>query len=365
MQGYRTHTQAIAQAYADSSPILVLPEGVSKRSYRTFPRVDVYSSYLPITKWVETISSAQHIPELMRRAFTYLRSGRSGPVLLDLPEDVAEEDLDNAKSSYIPVKGWKTGPDPRDVQVAVRAIMSAKNPVILAGQGILYAEAWDELREFAELLQIPVMTTMCGKGSFSETQPLALGLATYYGTRMAGRFLRRTDLILAAGASLTDYFLSFLHPIPAGAKLVQLTNDECDINKHHAVDYAVMGDAKLTLRAMIDEAKKRDGVKRREELVKEISDLKQEWINDWRPKLESSEAPINPYRILWDLMHAVDRRNTIVTAEAGTSRNSFGPFWETTDPRGYLVGDTRRRWDSRWGLRWEQSWLHLRNLSST
>jgi len=334
--GIQNSFAGVAQAYADSSPILILPEGTPRRKYRTFPMVDVYSSYHQVTKWVETIWSAEQIPELMRRAFTCLRSGRLGPVLLDLPSDVAEEELEDAKFRYTSVKGWKMGPDPRDIEVAVRAIIAAKNPVIVAGQGILYAEAWDELKEFAEWLQIPVMTTMCGKSAFPEDHPLALGLAASYGTKMAGHFLRKTDLLFAAGASLTDYFLSFPLPIPAGIKVVQLTNDEYDINKHVAVDYAVMGDAKLALKAFVDEARKRGRAKKREELIKEIASVKREWMSEWKPKLDSSEVPINPYKILWDLMHTVDRKNTIVTAEAGMSRNSFGPFWEVIVPRGYV-----------------------------
>lgn len=150
--GIQNAFAGVAQAYADSTPILVLPQGTKRRNYRTFPSVDVYSSYRQVTKWTETIWSVETIPELMRRAFTYLRSGRGGPILLDLPNDVANEELDDAKFSYSPVKGWRMGPDHRDVEVAVRAIMAADSPVIVAGQGILYAEAWDELKEFAELL---------------------------------------------------------------------------------------------------------------------------------------------------------------------------------------------------------------------
>lgn len=334
--GIQNAFAGVAQAYADSTPILVLPQGNKRRNYRTFPSVDVYLSYREVTKWIETIWSVETIPELMRRAFTYLRSRRGGPVLLDLPNDVANEELDDAKFSYSPVKGWRMGPDPRDVEVAVRAIMAADSPVIVAGQGILYAEAWDELKEFAELLQIPVMTTMCGKSSFPEDHPLALGLAASFHAKMASHFLGKADLLFAAGSSLSDYFLGFPLPIPPSAKIIQLTNDEYDINKHHAVDYAVMGDAKLVLRAMIEEAKKRGVAKKREELPGEIAKVKQEWIKKWTPKLESDEAPINPYRILWDLMRTVDRENTIATAEAGMSRNSFAVFWEAITPRGYV-----------------------------
>ncbi|MCX6653658.1 MAG: thiamine pyrophosphate-dependent enzyme, partial [Candidatus Bathyarchaeota archaeon] len=107
--------------------------------------------------------------------------------------------------------------------------------------------------------------------------------------------------------------------------------------KHKPVDYAILSDAKLAIREMINDVKKRFNIEKRgEELTQEIARKKQEWIKDWKPKLESNEVPINPYRILWDLLHTVDRKNTIVTAEAGMSRNSFGPFWETNIPRSYI-----------------------------
>jgi acetolactate synthase-1/2/3 large subunit len=334
--GIQNAFPGVAQAFADSSPILILPQGSTTRSYRTYPTVDTYSCFRSVTKWVETIWSAKQIPELMRRAFTYLRSGRPGPVLLDLVEDAALEELTDKEFPYTPVKGWKTGPDPRDVEVAVRAIASARNPVIVAGQGILYAEAWDELKEFAELTHTPVMTTLSGKGAFPEDHPLALGLASRMRTAMASHFLAKTDLLFAAGASLTDYFLSFPFPIPSGARIVQLTNDEYDINKHQTVEHAIMGDAKLCLRAMIEEVKKRNGVRARSELTAEIHEVKQRWMKEWIGKLESNEIPINPYRMMWDLMQTVDRSNTIVTAESGMSRNSFGPFWKVTSPRGFV-----------------------------
>ncbi|KON31277.1 hypothetical protein AC482_01250 [miscellaneous Crenarchaeota group-15 archaeon DG-45] len=334
--GIQNSFAGVAQAYADSTPILVLPEGTARRSYRTFPMVDVHASFRGVTKWIETIWSAGMIPELMRRAFTYLRSGRGGPVLLDMPGDVATEEMGDERLRYAPVKGWRMGPDPRDVEVAVRAIAAAKSPVIVAGQGILYAEAWDELRELAELLQIPVMTTICGKSAFPESHPLALGLAASFHTEMASRYLAKADLVFAAGSSLTDYFVGFPLPIPAGAKIIQLTNDEYDINKHHLVDHAVMGDAKLALRAMVDEAGRRGAAKKRGTLAEEIADVKRSWMGKWMPKFESDEAPINPYRVLWDLMHALDRENSIVTAEAGMSRNSFAVFWEATVPRSYV-----------------------------
>lgn len=334
--GIENSFAGVAQANADSTPILVLPTGNARRDYKTLPMIDVPSSFRPITKWTDTILSVQHVPELMRRAFTYLRSGRPGPVLLDLPSDVGVEELEDSKFGYTPVKGWKTAPDPRDVAAAVHAISKAQNPVILAGQGILYAEAWDDLKEFAELTQIPVATTLCGKSSFPENHPLSLGLAARMRTRMAEDFFSKADLIFAAGASLTRHFLNFPSEIPSQTKIIVLTNDEYDINKHHMANLALLGDAKLALRQMVEEAK-RTGIKAAASKSSgNIETIRKQWMKEWMPKMESSETPINPLRIMWDLMHTIDRKNSIVIPESGSSRNSLGAFWEVLSPRTYI-----------------------------
>lgn len=263
-----------------------------------------------------------------------LRTGRPGPVVLDMPEDVAVEEFDDAKFVYKPVKGWKTASDPRDVEVAVRAITAARNPVIYAGQGVLYAEAWDELREFAELVQAPVATTMTGKSAFPEDHELSLGLAAHVRPKTVDLFFERADLVFAVGAGLSRHWMQY--PIPEGRIVVQLTNDQYDVNKGYLVDYAVVGDVKLVLRQMIDEVRKK-GVKRRDEaLVKEITQSRKDWLNEWMPKLASNEIPINPYRVFWDLMQEIDRRNTIVTAESGKPRDQLAPLFDAVTPRGYV-----------------------------
>ena len=272
----------------------------------------------------------------MRRAFVSLRTGRPGPVMLEIPTDVAFEQFDEQLFAYSPVKGWKSAGDPADIKRVATALIAAKNPVIRAGNGILYAHAWDELREFAELLKIPVFTTMQGKSAIPETHPLSLGTGGRTRSKMVMHFLKKADVVFAIGSSCTKE--GFTTNLPEGKTLVQSTIDEIDIAKDYPVAEAVIGDAKLVLRQLIEEVKKQTPQGRTDNtpVFKEISTIKEEWLKDWMPKLTSEELPINPYRVIWELNKTVDKEKTIVTHESGGPRDQLIPFYEVTTPGGYI-----------------------------
>ncbi len=334
--GIENAFSGVAQAFSDSVPILVLPMGQSRRRLVP-PNFVAVQNYREITKWVDSINLADRVPELMRRAFTYLRTGRPGPVMLELPRDVADEEFDDALFQYNPVKGAKTEGDPTDVREVAKALIKAKHPVIRAGLGVLYACAWDELRELAELLEIPVFTTMCGKSAFPENHPLSLGTGGRTRPKMVMHFLKKADLVFAIGSSCTNE--PFTTPIPDGKLIMQSTIDERDINKDYPVERAVIGDAKLVLGQLIDEIKKQigvDGRKGSDAVSREIKAIKNEWLNEWMPKLTSNEVPINPYRVIWDLMQVLDRRETIMSHDSGNPRDQILPFYESLIPGGYI-----------------------------
>ena len=165
----------VAQAYADSVPILLLPASAPRARAGTHPTFSPSQSYAEVTKWSGQINMSERIPEMMRRAFSQIRMGRPGPVLLEIPSDILRGDFPDDSLIYTPVTPRRSAGDPDDVREAARILLSAKRPVIQAGQGVLYAEAWDELLELAELTQTPVMTTMAGKSAFPENHPLSLG----------------------------------------------------------------------------------------------------------------------------------------------------------------------------------------------
>ncbi|MBS7610109.1 thiamine pyrophosphate-requiring protein [Candidatus Bathyarchaeota archaeon] len=341
--GVENAFSGISQAFADLVPILILAGQLSRRSIglRRIQDLDAPFILHKVTKWCETINFADRVPEAMRRAFTYLRTGRPSPVFLELPEDVAGEEIEDAKvESYVPVRGWKTSGDPRDIQVAARALLNAKKPLLYAGEGILRAGAWEELRELAELLKAPVMTTMKGKGAFPENHPLSIGCGGRTGGKPAAHFLGKADIVFAIGASLTKTEgLLIGAPIPKGKLIIQSVIDEGDLNKDYRVDHAILGDAKLVLKQVIEEVKAQSKGRGRKEdpsLIEEIHSIKNEWLEEWMPLLTSSEVPINPLRVVWELNQNLDKTKSIVTHDAGCPRDHLVPFYETIMPWGYI-----------------------------
>src|SRR6266566_7774773 len=270
---------AVAQAFEDSSPVLVITAGVPQGS-SAHTHYDMVCGFQSVTKWVGTVDKAELIPDFAQRAFTQLRSGRPGPVLLIVPPNLGE--YDEGEHPYTPIKGWKSAPDPDDVKAAVQALLRAQNPLLYVGEGIFYAQAMDELLQFAELAQVPVLTTLKGKSAFPENHPLAVGVRG----SLAERFLRKCDLLFSIGASLFPN--RFSHAIPDADKktIVQCTIDTLDLNRSYETRHAVVGDAKLTLQALYEEMTKRGAPKKNAALVDEIRDAKAEFLAKFRPWLE-------------------------------------------------------------------------------
>ena len=327
----------ITTAYSDSTPILLLPVGHARNTsqvHRFFRSVEAYAS---VTKWTEEITLANQVPEIMRRAFSYMKMGRAGPVLVEIPNDAAVEEFPAATIDYSPVKRTVAGANVKDVEAAAKVLVEGKCPVIVAGQGVLWAEATAELIELAELLQAPVTTPLEGKSAFPEHHPLSLGTGAGVMPRPVHTFLQKADVVFAVGASLTKHNI-VAAPIPAGKTIIHATNDERDLNKHYAADYPLLGDAKPVLQQFIEAVKDQLGNKKRgaNGVAAEIKKGKQEWMAEWLPKLTSDEKPMTPYRVMWEFMNLFDRKDIIVTHDAGSPRNQLVPFYQAPTPRSYL-----------------------------
>jgi thiamine pyrophosphate-dependent acetolactate synthase large subunit-like protein len=327
----------VAQAYADSTPILMLP-GQAARSRVGLPTIfDAVATYRNVTKWADRITSAARVPDQMRRAFTLMRAGRPGPVLLETPADVMAEEVSDDAFSYRAVPRVRTAADPADVRAAVSALLAAKRPLLHVGQGVLWAEATHELREFAELVQAPLMTTTIGKSAFPENHPLAIGSGGTTVGPMIRHFLPKADLIFSVGAALARTLVSCA--IPAGKTMIQCTVDEKDLAAEYALDHAVLGDAKLVLQQLADEVRRQtgpDGRRGDDAVAREVARARAEALEEWLPHLTAADGPINPYRVVWDFMQAVDRTQAIVTHDSGNVRDVLTPFYESLIPRGYI-----------------------------
>jgi len=326
----------VAQAYSESVPMVVLAGGYARHMMNISPNFNAFINYRHITKWIEQVPLAPHIPDIMRRAFTQAKNGRPRPSLVEIPRDVFDDEVPEP-ISYEPTPRTRFGPDPRAVSEVAKVLLDAKRPVIYAGQGVHYAQAWKELRELAEMLEVPVMTSLQGKSAFPENHPLALGAGNRTFPKTVHHFLLNADMIFGIGCSFTRTVFGV--PMPKGKTIIQATLDPLDLNKDVPIQYALVGDAQLILEALIAELKDLLKKRKREpdpEVREEIKKVKEEWMAQWMPKLTSNEVPITPYRLIWDLMHTVDRNNTIITHDAGSPRDQMSPFWESITPLSYI-----------------------------
>lgn len=330
---------AVAQCFADNVPILHLPGGYDRDNQGISPNFSAVRNMQHINKWCELVNRADRIPQMMQNAFAIVRNGRPGPVTLEVPHDIFTEEVDPTLAEQYKLQRRSTpSADLGDIHELVDIVLGASTPVIVAGQGVLYAGATDQLVEFVELTQIPVMSTLNGKGCFPENHPLSLGCAALSRPDSVVHFLNKADLIVGIGTSFTRS--EYITPFPTkGRTYVQLTNWEGDIAKDYPIDFSIIGDAKPTLESMnLDVIRHLGKGGRQNNLAnqEEIAAVKKTFLQKWRPLLESDESPINPYRVVWDLMRSVDRTKTIVTHDAGSPRDQTTPFYETIIPHGYL-----------------------------
>lgn len=327
----------VAQAYADSVPILLLPASAALDRAGIHPTFSPSQSYREVTKWADRINIVNRIPEMMRQAFSKLRSGRPSPILLEIPTDILRGDIDESLIDYKPVNPIRTMGDHQDIKAAAKALLASKRAVIHAGQGILYAEASVELIQLAELLDAPVMTTLSGKSAFPENHALSLGTGSATTTGPVLHFLSKADLIFGIGCSFTK--TNFGIDMPKGITMIHSTNDLNDINKDYSIDVGIMGDAKLVLTQLIREIQDQISGLRTENKPNtciELQSVKSSWLDQWMPKLLSDEKPINPYRVIWELGRTIDKNNSIVTHDSGSPRDQMIPFFEAISPRGFI-----------------------------
>ncbi len=326
----------IAQAYAENVPMLIIPAGLPLARQYVRPVFRASEVYRPVTKWSALAHSVQELPDLMRRAYHAMRTGKGGPVLIEIPAEIWEAEY-RGELNYTPVPVQRSAPDPDAVKHAARLLLAAKNPLILAGAGVLYAQASDRLAELAELIPAPVATTNPGKSAIAESHPLALGASTRSRPKMFTDFMARADLVLAIGSSLTR--TPFGPGVPPGKTIIHSTNEAADINKEYRVDHALIGDAALVLDALLAEVGRQrttGGVNTLASLKDAVAAAKKAWLAEWGKHLDSEEVPINQYRVIRDLMRVVDRDNIIITHDSGSPREQLIPFFEPTVPGSYM-----------------------------
>lgn len=320
----------IATAYMDSIPIVAITGQVKTHliGNDAFQEADVTGISRPITKHNYLVKDVAELAQTIRNAFHLARSGRPGPVLIDLPVDVtlAETEFNYPKEADL--RGYKPtiSGHPGQIKKAARAILQSKRPIIYAGGGVIISGASAELRKLAEKTSIPVTTTLMGLGCFPENHRLSLGMLGMHGTVYANHAIMESDLIIAVGARFDDRVTGKLDAFAPEAKIIHIDIDPSAISKNVEVDIPIVGDAKDIL-SRLDKIVKKPQIKKW-----------QDKINNWKkryPLTYKRDGRLRPQYVV-EQIYQLSEGKAIICTEVGQNQMWAAQFYQYTKPRTFI-----------------------------
>lgn len=326
----------IANAYMDSIPMVVFTAQVATPVIGTdaFQESDITGITIPITKHNYLVKDAADLPEIIAEAFHIATTGRPGPVLIDVPADVSKREIDYKWPETVNLPGYKPTyrGHAKQIKQAVALIAKARKPLLYAGGGVLTSEAWLELKELAELMQIPVVATLMGKGSFPEDHHLALGMPGMHGAKYTNYAITETDLLIAVGVRFDDRVTGKLAAFASKAKVVHVDIDPAEIGKNKAVDVPIVGDAKSVLAEMVAELRKANAEPR--------TDAWMRVIDDWRARFpfhyHEREGVVMPQYVVERVRELTKDRPTVICTEVGQNQMWACQYTHITEPRTWV-----------------------------
>lgn len=331
----------IANAYMDSIPMVIITGQVPTAliGNDAFQEVDIIGITRPVTKHSYLVRDIQDLPRIMKQAFYIARTGRPGPVLVDLPKDVQ---MATAKFEYpdkVEIRGYKPNSqgNPRQIEKAVKMILAAKRPVIYVGGGVTLSDTSQELLGFAELINAPVTTTLMAMSSFPKKHPLSLGMLGMHGTYYANMAVMESDLLIAIGARFDDRVTGKLSTFAPHAKIIHVDIDPTSIKKNVRVDLPIVGDLRDVLQKLIAELKTSP-----QEVQTLASDLApwRDQIAAWKQaqpmSYTASTTEIKPQFVI-ETLRKLTNDDAIVTTEVGQHQMWTAQFFDFSQPRTFIT----------------------------
>jgi acetolactate synthase I/II/III large subunit len=330
---------AIADAYMDSVPLVAVTANVARPLIGTdaFQEADITGITMPVTKHNYLVTEPGDIPRVMKEAFYLARTGRPGPVHVDIPKDVLNAELEFEWPETVHIPGYMPAlkEEPKLTEAA-QLVRSATRPVIYLGGGVRIANAFAEVFEFAELIGAPVVTTLHGKGAFPETHPSCLAMFGMHGSRFANYTVQNSDLLIALGARFDDRVTGKISTFAPEAKIVHMDVDPAEISKLVTATVPLVGDIKTLLPRLTAEVTKAFAERGR-------PDLGPWWkrVNDWREKhplriKQEGEEQILPQTAIYRIWKKCDGK-AIVTTGVGEHQMWAAQFWKVSRPREFIT----------------------------
>ena len=323
----------IATAYMDSVPLVVITGNVVQSAIGTdaFQEADIIGITMPITKHSYLVRKAEDIPRIIHEAFHIASTGRRGPVLIDIPKDVSAEKALFKPVTEVNLRGYNPTVVPNKLQVEklLKAISEAKRPVVLAGGGVVYSGAHEELLKFIETTQIPITTTLLGLGGFPSGHKLWMGMPGMHGTYTANKAIQGSDLLINIGARFDDRVTMKVQGFAPNAKVAHIDIDPAEIGKNVPTDIPIVGDVKTVLEILNRDAKR--------------TDLADEWraqIAAWKREVplryEDSDEELKPQWVI-EMIYETTKGEAIVTTDVGQHQMWAAQFYKFTKPRSWIT----------------------------
>ena len=325
-------TTGIANAFMDSIPMVAITGQVARPllGRDSFQESDITGITMPITKHNYLVKNPDDLPRIIKEAFYIARSGRPGPVVVDIPKDIFTSKINYQYPDKVNIASYKPRTDghPKQISLAIKAIQAAKQPMIYAGGGVISSGAAKELKEIAEKYHIPVTTTLMGIGCFPETHELSMGMLGMHGTAYANYAVTECDLLIAIGARFDDRVTGHIAKFAPKAKIIHIDVDPAEIGKNVRVDIPIVGDVKKVLKALIEKIE-----------PKEKHTQWLEMIEDWKkksPLAYKMEDIIKPQYIIEQVYELTKDRETIIATEVGQHQMWSAMFYKHTQPRSWI-----------------------------
>jgi len=322
----------IATAQADSAPMIAVtgqvPVNMIGRD--AFQESDIVGIANPIVKYAFQPRSASEIPDAVKKSFYIAETGRPGPVLLDIPKDVQQNEAEMNFPEVVKIRGYHpwTDPDMVNIERAIELLLSAEKPIILAGGGVIISSAFAELQSLAEMLMIPVVTTFKGKGSFPENHALSLGPIGMHGHAEANKLMVEADCVLAIGTRFSDRSVGTFEEFEKNLKIIHMDVDPAEIGKNQTTNVAVVGDVRASLRIMVKMLMQK-AIKKTDEnkWLQHVNEVR----NYWRSNLKLPAGEMIAAKILRKLREVLPKES-IVTTEVGQHQMWASLFFDVIHP---------------------------------
>lgn len=331
----------LANAYLDSSPVIALTGQVNTYSANTsymigrdaFQEADIIGITTPITKYNVQVKSPAEIPKAVKRTFYIATTGRPGPALIDLPKDTQTGKAEMDFSNNLQLRGYKPNTDPHPLQIkkAVKLLLKAERPMVLAGGGVNLSNAAPELFKIVELLMAPVATTFMGKSCFPENNPLSIGNIGMHGTMIANKMILEADVLLAVGTRFQDRSTGTLDNFCPDAKIIHIDIDAAEIGKNVPVDVPIVADAKPTLKLIYQQLVKKLKKKTDSPWVKHVKEVKDKYLSE----MDLGSAELTSAKILKELRKLLPEK-AIIATEVGQNQMWAALHFQTIKPRTFI-----------------------------